>query len=426
MADNLQRALLAEDPLDSMKGLLNQTQFYERVGLALKEESSSWYMLAVAVEDYALISELYGRDIARDLLTHTAKLLLDHTHKDDLIGRVHRDEFMVFLSGSRFSEKEIRTVLKEFQDTSSPYQIFLHIGIYEVTDPTASVIAICNRASIALDHIASEDGSCLGYYSEALIDRANQKRKVIREVEDALDKEHFQIFLQPQVNGDGTLTGAEALVRWNHPEDGILPPGRFVGILEEAGLIYLIDRYVWELAASQLEDWKVSGREDLCLSVNISQKDFYYLDIYTIFTDLAEQYTFTPDRLKLEITEDVFLIGANRHMIRRLKEYGFRIEIDNFGTGSSSLRTLKDVDADAVKIDREFVSELESNPKSKIILDAIIDICKRLDMDVIAGGIERTSQLDYVKEHGCTSFQGYLFDKPMPVSDFEEKYLNNS
>ena len=382
-------------------------------------------MLAVAVEDYALISELYGRDIARDILYHTAELLLEHSRENDLIGRVRRDEFMVFIGGNRFSEKEIRAILKEFQDTSSPYQIFLHVGIYEVTDPTASVVAICNRASIALDHIASEDGSCLGYYSEALIDHANQKRKVIREVEDALDKEHFQIFLQPQVDASEALIGAEALVRWNHPEDGILPPGRFVGILEEAGLIYLIDRYVWELAASQLEDWKNAGRNNLTLSVNISKKDFYYLDIYTIFTDLADQYGFLPDRLNLEITEDAFLIGANRHMIKRLKDYGFRIVIDRFGAGSSSLRMLKDVDADVIKIDREFVNELESNPKSKIVLDAIIDICRRLEINVIAEGVEHPFQLDYLKERGCNAFQGYLFDRPMPVSDFEENYLNN-
>lgn len=426
MADDRANALLVEDPFDSMKGLLNQAQFYERVGQALKQEASSWYMLAVAIEDYTLISELYGREIARGILSQTASLLLEHAHENDLIGRVRRDEFMVFISGNRFSEKDIRTLLKEFQDSSSPYQIFLHVGIYEISDPTASVVAICNRASIALDHIATEDGSCLGYYSEALIDNANQKRKVIREVEDALDKEHFQIFLQPQVDAEGTLTGAEALVRWNHPEDGILPPGRFVGILEEAGLIYLIDRYVWELAASQLEDWKNAGYDRLSLSVNISQKDFYYLDIYTIFTDLADQYGFSPDRLKLEITEDAFLIGANRHMIRRLKEYGFQIDIDRFGTGSSTLRMLKDVDADAIKLDREFVNELETKPKSRIVLDAIIDICKRLEINLIAEGIEQPFQLDYLKERGCNTFQGYLFDKPMPARDFEEKYLSKA
>ena len=426
MADESQSTTHIDDPLDSMEGLLNQTQFYERVGQSLKQEGSSWYMLAIAIEDYALISELYGREIARDILKKTAQLILDHTFEDDLAGRLRPDEFMVLKNANRFSEKEIRTVLKEFQDTSSPYQIFLHIGIYEITDPSASIVAICNRASIALDHIATEDGSCLGYYSEALIDNANQKRKVIREVEDALDKEHFRIFLQPQVDANGVLKGAEALVRWDHPEDGILPPGRFVGILEEAGLIYLIDRYVWELAASQLEDWRNAGHEELYLSVNISQKDFYYLDIFTIFTDLAEQYSFSPDRLKLEITEDTFLIGANRHMIRRLKDFGFRIEIDRFGTGSSSLRMLKDVDADAIKIDREFSNELEEKPKSRIVLDAIIDICKRLQMDIIVEGIEYPFQLDYLKDKGCNLFQGYLFDRPMPVSDFEEKYFRQT
>ena len=423
MAESRKNVSIQDDPLDNMEGLCNQSAFYEKVQQNLRAGSEAWYMLACAIEDFPLITELYGREIGRDILVRTAEMLLRHIEDGDVIGRIRRDEFIVLVRGDHFSEKNVLRVLKEFQDEASPYNIFLHIGIYEITDPAASVVAICNRASIALDHIASEDGNCLSYYSDALVDNANQKRKVIREVEDALDKEHFQIFLQPQVAPDGTLTGAESLVRWNHPEDGILPPGKFVGILEEAGLIYLIDRYVWELAASQLEDWRDTKKGRLTLSVNISQKDFYYLDIYTIFTELVQQYGISPDRLKLEITEDAFLIGANRHMIRRLKDSGFRIEIDRFGTGPSSLRMLKDVEADAIKIDREFVRELEERERSRIVLDSIIDMCKRLDISVIAEGIENEYQLNYLRERGCDAFQGYYFDKPMPVDAFEQKYF---
>ena len=413
---------LPEDPLDRIEGLLNQMDFYDSVQRALKANDLPRYMLAFAIEDFPVISDLYGREITTDILVRTARLVLEHCGEGDILGRVKRDEFSLCMKGAHFSEDKVREIFNAFQEASSPYHIFLHVGIYEIKDPTASVVTVCNRASVALDHVQKGSGSSFAYYDDTLTDHANLKRKVIREVEDALDKEHFQIFLQPQLDGTGTLIGAESLVRWNHPEDGILPPGKFVGILEDAGLIYLIDRYVWELAASQLESWKGTPHETLTLSVNVSKKDFYYLDIFTIFTDLVDQYSIAPHQLKLEIMEDAMVVGANRHMIERLKAQGFVIEIDKFGSTSSSLRMLKDFEADAIKIDTEFVRELDK-PRSRIVLRSVIGMCKELGMNVIAEGVETEEQLAYLKEQGCDAYQGYYFDKPMTVAAFERKYF---
>ncbi|MBR0164027.1 MAG: EAL domain-containing protein [Lachnospiraceae bacterium] len=416
---------ITDDPVDNIEGLYSQADFYEKVQQVLRTSADRWYMLSFAIEDFPLISELYGRDIAKDILYRTATMLMTHRSESTVVGRVKRDEFSALVRSDRFNELEIREILQEFQETSSPNHIFLHVGIYEIKDPSASAVAICNRASIALDHIAEEKGNTFAYYSESQTDHAGLKRKVIREVEDALDKEHFQIFLQPLLDRQGTLVGAESLVRWNHPEDGIIPPGRFVGILEDAGLIYLIDRYVWELAASQLEAWKGTAHNDLFITVNISQKDFYYLDIYTIFTDLVQQYRIDPSRLRLEITEDAFVIGANRHMIDRLKAQGFMVAIDKFGSGSSSLKLLKDVSIDAIKIDTELVRESDERRRSRILLEAVIRMCKQLDMIVVAEGIETPAQLDHLMEQGVDAFQGYYFDKPMTVLDFEDKYFRD-
>lgn len=416
---------LPEDPIDSIEELYPQALFYEKVQQVLRQSSGRWYMLSFAIEDFPLISELYGREIARDILYRTATMLVSHRTERTIIGRVKRDEFSALVHSDNFDEKEIRQILGEFQETSSPNHIFLHVGIYEIKDRTASAVAICNRASIALDHIANERGNAFAYYSDTQTDHAGLKRKVIREVEDALDKEHFQIFLQPLLDRTGKLVGAESLVRWAHPEDGIIPPGRFVGILEDAGLIYLIDRYVWELAASQLESWKGTAHDELFITVNISQKDFYYLDIYTIFTELVQQYRIDPGKLRLEITEDAFVIGANRHMVSRLKQQGFEVAIDKFGSGSSSLRLLKDVSIDAIKIDTELVRESDEKMRSRIILESIITMCKRLNMIVVTEGVETAEQLDYLMAQGVDAFQGYYFDKPMTVLDFEDKYFRD-
>ncbi|MBR0092296.1 MAG: EAL domain-containing protein [Lachnospiraceae bacterium] len=422
MAENTNPAAKREDPLDRVESLLNQVTFYEQVQHSLQSDVGICHMISFAIEDFPLINELYGREIATDILLRTAEILTNHCRPGDVLGRVKRDEFSLLIVNSRFSEQWIKDIFRDFSEASSPYHIFLHVGVYEIADPSASVVTICNRASVALEHIADKDGNRFGYYSDTLTDHANLRRKVIREVEDALDKEHFQIFLQPQLDPEGRLIGAESLVRWNHPEDGILPPGKFVGILEEAGLIYLIDRYVWELAASQLESWRDTPYADLQLSVNISKKDFYYLDIFTIFKDLVEQYSIRPSQLKLEIMEDALVVNANRHMIERLKEEGFTIEIDKFGGDMSSLNILKNFEADAVKLDTSFVREIDK-PRSRIVLGAVIDICKQLGMRVIAEGVETSEQLIFLKERGCDAFQGYYFDKPMTVSEFEHKYF---
>ncbi|MBQ6734180.1 MAG: EAL domain-containing protein [Lachnospiraceae bacterium] len=422
MAETLKPATLREDPLEKVESLLGQVAFYEQVQHSLQSDAGNCHMLAVAIEDFSVISDLYGKEITTDILVRTAEILKNHCVEGDVLGRVKRDEFSLLIVNSRFSEQWVQDIFNKFQEASSPYHIFLHIGVYRITDTSASVVSICNRAFVALDHIADKDGNHFGYYSDTLTDHATLRRKVIREVEDALDKEHFQIFLQPQLDPEGKLIGAESLVRWNHPEDGILPPGKFVGILEEAGLIYLIDRYVWELAVSQLESWHDTPHADLQLSVNISKKDFYYLDIFTIFTDLVEQYSIKPSQLKLEIMEDALVVNANRRMIERLKDEGFVIEIDKFGGDMSSLNILKNFEADAVKLDTSFVREL-NKPRSRIVLGAVIDICKQLQMRVIAEGVETEEQLSFLKEKGCDAFQGYYFDKPMTVSEFEQKYF---
>ena len=195
-------------------------------------------------------------------------------------------------------------------------------------------------------------------------------------------------------------------------------------MLEEAGLIYLIDRYVWELAASQLETWYNRGWDGLFLSVNLSQKDFFYLDIDSTFSDLVAEYNLPPAALRLEITEDVFVTSSNRRVIDRLIAQGFIVEIDSFGTGSSSLTTLKDVEVDTVKIAPAFLHETAHLERSRIILDSIIEMCKNLKIHIIVEGVETKEQLDYLEDKGCDAFQGYYFDKPLPVTEFEAKYMS--
>ena len=232
------------------------------------------------------------------------------------------------------------------------------------------------------------------------------------------------MFLQPQVNAKGELYGAEALVRWQHAQRGLLSPAMFIDVLEKAGLIYKLDRYIWESAAQKLKEWKDKGAEQYHISVNISTKDFYFVDIYEIFTGLIEKYDIRPDRLNLEITETALMSDFDKNMeiLKQLQEYGFKIEIDDFGSGYSSLNMLKDISADVLKIDMGFLRASENEAKGMDILESIIVLAGKLGMDVITEGVEMEKQLTMLSNMGCGIFQGYYFSKPIPTNEFEDKY----
>ena len=246
------------------------------------------------------------------------------------------------------------------------------------------------------------------------------------ELDEAIASGQFQIYLQAQVNGDGESHGAEALVRWIHPKKGYLPPSAFIDILEKNGAIVRLDRYVWELACLKLKEWKSEGREDMYLSVNISPKDFYFVDIYDTFTSLVETYGIDPKRLHLEITETSVMTDVEQRIkiIERLQAYGFIVEMDDFGSGYSSLNMLKEIHVNVLKVDMVFLRKTTEVERSRKILRTIISLAQELGMETIVEGVETSDQLEFLKSISCDIFQGYYFAKPMEVTQFEEIYMH--
>ena len=199
------------------------------------------------------------------------------------------------------------------------------------------------------------------------------------------------------------MLGAEALVRWQHPKRGLIFPGEFIEVFEKTGLIYRLDMFVWELAVQKLAEWQKDGRSDLYISVNISTKDFYYMNVYETITKLVEKYGIIPSTLKLEITETAIMTGTagELEIVERFRKYGFEVEIDDFGSGYSSLNTLKDMS----------------------IINTIISLTRTLGLSVVTEGVETREQVDKLTQMGCGVYQGYYFSKPIPVKQFEETYM---
>ena len=281
-----------------------------------------------------------------------------------------------------------------------------------------------DKCNLAINTIKGDYTKRVAYFDDALLHKEVEKNMIINEFEQALDLGQIQIYLQAQTKADGTVTGAEALARWIHPTKGLIAPNEFIPTLEATGLIYKLDLFVWELAAQQLALWHEKGRDDLYLSVNISVQDQYYLDVYEVFTGLVEKYHIDPRKLKLEITETLFVSELENHknMLERLQSYGFEVEIDDFGSGYSSLNILKDIKADVIKIDMGFLQETKNVDRSQSILRSLIRLVKQLHMEVITEGVETEQQVQELLEMGCECFQGFYFCRPIPLEEFEEKY----
>jgi EAL domain-containing protein (putative c-di-GMP-specific phosphodiesterase class I) len=230
------------------------------------------------------------------------------------------------------------------------------------------------------------------------------------------------MYLQPQVDRNGRAFGAEALVRWRRPDGSLMMPGDFIETLENAGLIQRLDMYMWERAIRQLSAWQGTAKEGLAISVNVSAKDFYSIDVYDVLTKLVDRYGVDCHMLRLEITETALLAEPEKSIavVSQLRQRGFFVEIDDFGSGYSSLSLLKNIQADMLKIDMGFLREINDQERSRVILQSVINLAGSLGMDVITEGVETEQQLQALVAMGCESFQGYYFSRPITVEAFEE------
>ena len=308
---------------------------------------------------------------------------------------------------------------------NAQYRMVILMGVYEIYDREAPVISMVDGAFLAIESIKNNYKNSIAYYGDMLRREYLSEQKIVGEFEEALQTGQFAMFLQPVMNMDKKVAIAEALVRWIHPDRGIISPASFIPLLEKTGYIYKLDMYIWEQAVKRLAYWSSTGHDDISISVNISVKDFYYVDLYDCLVSLVEKYHIPPDRLKLEITETIFMTEKERQLeiINSLKEYGFLIEIDDFGSGYSSLNMLKEVPADILKMDMAFLSMDGNANKGRKIVNTIIALAKALDMLVVIEGVETQEQVDYLVGTGADYLQGYYFDKPLPVKRFEETYL---
>ena len=411
---------------DSLTKAYNRYGFYKNAQKLIKEHTDTEYCLILSdIKSFKLINEIYGENIADKILIDEVNIIRQKMKGNSVLGRLNGDIIAMVIPKEYLSEKEFSDMIKLLSDrySNKNFRLHIYLGVYYIKDVNETIRQMVDKVSLVIMKSKGNMSNYILYYDENSYRNDIFKQQLIGEFETALNENQFCMYLQPQTDKDGNMLGAEALIRWNHPNMGLIMPGAFIECFEDAGLIYRLDNYIWEEAAKQLKIWKVSGY-NYYISVNISAKDFYHIDVYQTFKNLVSKYGIDTDKLHIEITETALSEDkqAAHKTIERLHDEGFIIEIDDFGSGYSSFNFLKDVCADVIKIDRVFLKKSSHEERGEQILRSIISLSHDIGMDVITEGVENVDQLSMLAKMNCDWFQGYYFSKPITVGDFEEKY----
>lgn len=410
---------------DKLTGMMLRETFLKRAGEMIRKREPGYYVMAFFdVDRVKVINDQYGTARGDDILRHIAdEFIRGFEPHGGICCRITADNFAVMYPKHLLDAQEIaeiRARAARVEGIVAP--VIFSIGRYIVDDLSMQPSAMLDRAVIAAESVKGQYDTKIALYNEPMRAHLLHEQEVVMDMESALKERQFEVWYQPQINhSTGAQVGAEALVRWRHPKKGLIPPDHFIPIFEANGFIYALDRFVWEEVCAHLRRWIDEGRDPLPVSVNISRHDVFRPDIVETIAGLTETYGLPADLLRLEITETAFT-GSAQHIIDVVGELiarGFTVEIDDFGSGYSSLNTLKDVPAQILKLDMRFLQSGNSDRGGNIV-ESVVRMAKWLGMSVIAEGVETAEQADYLRSIGCSYMQGYLYARPMPAASYEE------
>lgn len=415
---------------DELTGLYNRAGFIERAAELIAAKEPGYYVLSsIDIEKFKVINDQYGTQKGDEVLCELARIVCDTLkNSDSICCHVVADIFAMLYPKSLLQTEKLVGLHRacEVLDGSLP-RLRIYIGRCVVDDKSLNVSALLDRATMAKETVKGRYDKYIATYDESMRTGILNQQKIIGQMNHALSSGQFEVWLQPQFNhSSGLLCGAEALVRWRHPEDGLIPPGEFIPIFERNGFVYELDKYVWEQVCILLRKWLDQGFCPVPVSVNISRYDVFRGDLIGVITKLVEQYDLPFDLLRLEITESAFAESTDQiiRVVSKLVELGFTVEIDDFGSGYSSLNTLKDVPAQVIKMDMRFLENDTNAQRGGSIIESVVRMARWLGMDLIAEGVETVEQADYLKAIGCTCIQGYLYSRPTQVTEYEELFAD--
>jgi diguanylate cyclase (GGDEF)-like protein len=413
---------------DSLTGFYTKEYLFEQIDQRLHNDHETDYMIGyMEIANLKIINDVFGSRFAELTIKKAAELILEGISKKSLYGRIGDDAFGILIDKKDFESKPVDEKLSNLivSDNGLNHHILINYGVYDISEnDEIDVPLFFNSARLATTVIKNNTKNPVAFYDDKLREEIIHNQMISNQVTEAIKTRQIKPYLQPIVDSRGMLVGAEALVRWIHPEEGFMNPSDFIPVFEHNGLITIVDRHMWKCACEILADWK-SRNIDSFISINISPKDFFFMDVVKELESLVEEYGIKPEKLRIEITETVVANGSVNvfEIVTKLREYGFIVEMDDFGSGYSSLNLLKDLNFDVIKIDMKFLKDSERNMKAGLIINHIINMAEDLGMETLTEGVETAKQFEKLFAMGCKLYQGYYFSKPVPLSDFEKQWF---
>jgi len=428
-AEEAARFLTYYDPLT---GLPNRALLKDRLNMAVLQARGEGKVLALmfaGVDRLELLNDSAGYTAGTRLLQDVGNRLRSLAREGDTVARVAGDQFAMLLPVERpqvavhVANRLLEGLRGRRTVGDHEFHVTASVGITIFPADANDSETLLGNAGIAMHRVKEGGGDDYQLYAPSMNAQMLERLSLENAIRSALEREEFEVYYQPQIDGhSGELVGAEALVRWNHPDHGLVSPGEFIPVAEEAGLITELGEWVMRTACAQNTAWRDQGLEPIRVAVNVSARQCQEARLVQKVANILRETRLSPDRLELEITEGSFITDAASTIasLRSLREMGVRVSLDDFGTGYSSLSYLTNLPIDTLKIDQSFVQSVITDPSGAAITAAIIAMAHILGLKVIAEGVETEAQLAFLKQRYCNEFQGYLFGKPMPAPEFEK------
>jgi len=411
--------------IDDMTGLLTRAVFFDRAEEIIHDNPDEQFDVILSdIVDFKKINETYGVAVADSILKWNGDFLLSNRVKDTIIGRFGGDQMAIFGPHSSMSIITSTKLREEFnkaeRENGLPSAIW-KFGVYEYIPHDSSIVAICDKAHMALNTIKHHYIKDMAFYTDEIAREFEKQRRIENSMYKSLEEGDFQVYYQPKHDSKtGALVGAEALIRWIHPEYGFMSPADFIPLFEQNGFIVENDRFVWRRTCENLRRWLDKGIKTVPISVNASKLTMSNADIVANMKEAVQTYNLDASQLHIEITETL-MTENTVDLVKKLneiREAGFKVELDDFGSGYSSINVLSILPIDILKLDMSFMQEF-GDKKRSLVLESCIDLAKKLGFETVSEGVEIKEQTVELERLGVDMIQGYYYSKPLPEQGFE-------
>lgn len=420
--------------VDDITGGKTLTKFKMDIkDIIFENMNSSYALVEFDIVRFKIINDIWGYKTGNLLLKHISKVLYNKLLYKEIFCRSRDDLFILLLKYDNVNQiinriNALDRYMRFFEKESKELPKFsLSYGVYVIDGREEDINKMIDNVEFARETCKGNCNEFIAFYDVELQNKLIKQKQIEDVMYNALNNREFNLYLQPKYDISlQSCIGAEALVRWNNPTKGLINPIEFIPLFEKNGFIVNLDMFIFEEVCSKISNWKKNNKRVVPISVNISRINLKNVDCFIeSIKKIFNKYDLNPKLIEIEITESAIFNHYDNviEALLKLKEIGFSISLDDFGTGLSSLNILKDLPIDTVKLDREFLNSKDSSQKGKIVISNIVRMVKELDLNVICEGVETYEQASFLRKVGCNNAQGYLYAKPMPVKDFEEKEL---